>query len=245
MKKKNKKLKKKSILGKALILIGAVLILMNIHNKSDSWLRNRVVMLSGNDGFCSGEQVRTDKGEDYILSAGHCHELQDKEGNIEVITESGRHIKRKVIAEDQNSDLLLIEGLPNLRGIDIAKSDHRFESIRTFTHGGGMATYETDGHIIQDQHLDIPLFMAEDQDSISRCNMSKEKIESVQIFIFNVQMCMLSVDETITEALIVPGSSGGMIVDRSGDLVGVASASAGSFGSMVRLQDIRKFLANY
>jgi S1-C subfamily serine protease len=58
-------------------------------------------------------------------------------------------------------------------------------------------------------------------------------------------MCFLKVVEVATTAKVVPGSSGGMVVDDVGDLIGVVSASNGDFGFLVRLQDIKNFLAKY
>lgn len=51
--------------------------------------------------------------------------------------------------------------------------------------------------------------------------------------------------ETATTAEIVPGSSGGAIVNASGDIIGIASMTDGHFGYIVRLLDIQIFIANY
>lgn len=237
-----KKSKKNIISGIACLCLSLAMLLghMRSSSKSNQWLRDRVVMLIGNGALCSGEQVRSPSGKDYILSAGHCHALADGNDNIEVITEDGRHLSRRVIQEDPMSDLLLLEGIPNLQGIDIAEHSRRFEHVRTFTHGEGHKTYKTEGDLIDEQHLDVLLGEASD-----KCDMPKEKIKTMQIFIFEIKACVLSVNETITTAMIVPGSSGGMVVDDSGKLVGVCSASDSPFGALVRLKDIKAFLRNY
>jgi hypothetical protein len=239
-----KKNKQKKHIGKLLLTLGISIAIWGSLGKSDSYLRARSVMLMGANALCSGEQIHTTYGNDYILSAGHCAELAVN-GSIEVITESGKHLQRRVIAEDKNSDLLLIEGLPNLRGLDIAKSDHRFEHVRTFTHGSGLKTYMTEGELVQDQHLDIPLRLIEGDEDEAKCNLPKEKIKSMQVMFWNLKICALSVEETITTALIIPGSSGGMVVNDRGDLLGVCSASASPFGALVRLKDIKAFVNAY
>lgn len=235
---------KRKSLGKALIAVGIALGIVALNLNSEAHLRDRSVMLVSKLGSCSGEQVRAPSGIDYILTAGHCGVLAVN-GSIEVITESGKHLQRRVIAEDPKSDLLLLEGLPSLKGLEIANKSERFQHVRTFTHGKGMKTYKTEGELIQDDHLDVILSLMGEEGSADKCDMPKQKIEEIEVFIFKLKACCLSVDETITTALIVPGSSGGMVVDDGGKLVGVASASAGPFGALVRLKDIRKFLTAY
>lgn len=242
MKKKAKKIKRKGFLKKGLIAIGIALVLYGMRGKSDGYLRARSVMLLSAEGQCSGEQIHTFYGNDYILSAGHRNALIVA-GSVEVITESGEHMKRKVIAEDPNSDLLLVEGIPNLRGLDIAKSDYARQHVRTFTHGRGMATYETDGILVEDAKLDIPLREISTAAEESSCKAAKNKI--ILDYFSGGKVCLLSVEETITTAAIVPGSSGGMVVDDSGNLIGVCSAGNPPFGSLVRLKDIQAFVNKY
>lgn len=178
--------------------------------KSDAYIRNRVVMLVSPLGGCPGEQVRAASGKDYILSAKHCGSLSDKKGRIMVIDEAGHELMRKIIGLDAKSDLLIMEGIPNLRGFDVGSSTKRFQKIRTFGHGRGLPTYETDGVIIGD--IEIPL---------------------------------LPTPETAITGMIVPGCSGGPVMDSHGDLIGVMSASDGQLGFIVRLKDIQRFLKDF
>jgi S1-C subfamily serine protease len=212
--------------------------------KSESYLYNRAVKLISIRGTCSGEQVRAPSGIDYILTAAHCLPLA-QDGSITIITEDGRRMQRKVIAEDTRSDLLLLEGVPNLRGLDIADYSLPKEKVRTFTHGRGLDTYKTEGVLIQNIQLPVPLFAITSEGDIARCQMTKHRITDLDFGFMVIKVCLLDVQETITTAMIVPGSSGGMVVDANGDLVGVVSAGDGFFGYLVRLEDIRIFIRNY
>src|SRR5882724_5880489 len=89
----------------AFFVIGAFLPASTSKHRSEEWVIQRSVMLFGASGQCSGEQMRAPSGIDYILSAGHCHDIADESGNIWVKTEKGRILSRRVIAEDPLSDL--------------------------------------------------------------------------------------------------------------------------------------------
>lgn len=211
------------------------------HGQSDAHIKARSVKLEGNGGECSGEQVRSPSGVDYILTAAHCAPLAQA-GSIQVTTEGGRVLRRRVIAEDSASDLLLLEGLPNLQGLSIADKDYASQSVRTFTHGNRLDTYETDGVLIQDKKIKVMLgIIASDAQEAYCSSLPKYKIVDLVFF----KACVLDVEETVTTALVVPGSSGGMVVDDTGDLVGVVSASGEGFGFLVKLEDIKAFIANY
>lgn len=180
-------------------------------SKSDDYIRHQVVRLYSDEGSCSGEFVRAPSGKTYILTAGHCR-LLIHEGVIKVRDEDGRESEQPVLDQDSQSDLMLLSAPNNHPGLDLAQESHRFEDVRSFTHGSNLDTFETRGQIVQERDIDgVP-----------------EVADAPQ---------------TITTAWIVPGSSGGPVVDPSGDLIGVVSVSAGPFSGLVRLVDIKRFLA--
>lgn len=229
----------------ALLACTAALAVINLtDSRSDAQIKATVVKLVGDRGSCSGEQVRAPSGVDYILSAGHCAVLQDG-GSIEVVTEDGKHLERRVIAEDMNSDLLLLEGLPNVRGLDIASANRGDQHVRTFTHGKGMATYQTDGRLIENQKIQILEFIVFPGEAPKPCNGGKHRVVDLVSIFGSAAACILDVTETVTTAFILPGSSGGAVVDDSGSLVGVVSAGGGGLGYLVTIQDVRTFLNNY
>lgn len=239
----NKKVKiKKMSKRKAIIaiVIAALLVPYMALHKSESFLRSRVVKLKSSEGSCSGEQIRAPSGADYILTAGHCAVLADAQGSITVEMENGKEIQRKIIAESGSADLLLLEGIPHMRGIDIASSANPGTEVRTFTHGSGYRTYKTTGELVQQRHIQMLLGMGE-----CSSKAPKYKTEAIEIFGFQLKVCTLSVDLMMTTAMVVPGSSGGMVVNSSGDLAGVVSGGGDSFGGLVLAKDINEFVSGY
>lgn len=215
-------------------------------SKSDDAIRARVVKLSSARNMCTGEQVRAPSGVDYILTAGHCRLIADANGYMTVTTEDGKILKRKIIAEDEKSDLLLLEGLPGVQGLDIAQYVYEHQAIRTFTHGSNMVTHKTEGELIETHNVAVPMDLVEDDASAAKCtSQPKFKVLDLPSIFGSIRYCVLSVDEVATTAKITPGSSGGPVVDSSGDLVGVASATDENWGYLVTLKDIKAFIRNY
>ena len=223
------------------LLMAAALVVSNL-SPSDRSIKDRVVKLAGPEhGSCTGEQVRAPSGVDYILTAAHCRILE-KNGSIIVIDEAGHRLMRRVLAEDPTSDLLLLEGLPNVTGLKIAKHAYRSEHLRSFTHGGGMSTYKTEGEAIGVYRDMVMVRILESAKDAEEC-VSMPKYMVVDMLLFKV--CVLSVEFMASTVQVIPGSSGGPVVNRSGDLVGVVSALGGPTSYLVRLNDIQDFLAGY
>ena len=216
-------------------------------SSNESFLRNRVVKLTGNGRLCSGEQIKAPSGISYVLTAAHCLSTVDALGNVTITKDDGTSLVRKVIAEDSNSDLLLIEGLPNVEGVKIASRSYRGEKVRTFTHGRGHSTYLTDGELLEDRRSRAVIFDITTPEREAYCRKFKKYlVASEMVFgLFPAKFCVINVLETGTTANVQPGSSGGMVVDSSGALVGVVSTGDGVYGGLVRLSDIKAFLAGY
>jgi V8-like Glu-specific endopeptidase len=58
-------------------------------------------------------------------------------------------------------------------------------------------------------------------------------------------MCVVDTMEMASNADIVPGSSGGVVLDDDDQVVGVVSAGDGHFGYFVSTSDIRSFLTGF
>lgn len=224
---------------KVLVLLAILAYVAVPKGKSDQWIRDRVVRIHSSLGSCTGEQVRAPSGKDYILTAGHCSGLIE-DGKFHIITENGDNYYVGLLEESPTTDLMLLEGLPHLDGIRIAPDQERFDSVRTFTHGQDFDTYETDGVVVDSMDVEAPISPISDEASRAKClSMPKNKIASG----FLMDTCNLDVEETVTTAKVVPGSSGGPSVDSRGRLSGVVSGTNEHFGFMVSLDDIEDFLA--
>lgn len=237
-------MKKSRIIASLLLVVSVLTVALNL-GPSDSYIESRIVKLVSEHGSCSGEQVIGPSGESYILTAAHCKVLSDSACFITAISSKGKSLNRKVIAEDSKSDLLLLEGLPKLDGLEIADNYYAKQHVRTFTHWHGFATYKTEGVLIAPAHIKIELFEIENKAQENDCKMEKNEIIEMSFFGAQFKLCALSVVEIASTAFIAPGSSGGLVADDSGHLVGVVSAGGDGYGYFVTLSDVKAFLAGY
>jgi len=210
------------------------------YQKSDSYLRDRVVMLRGNNVSCTGVQVHGKSGKTYILTASHCRPILAEDGTTTAITENDNQYTVNFIAEDPDSDLMLLSS-PNRMYIDVAKSWKKHEHIHTMTHGKGMPSYRTDGEMLLEEITAVGLFNIDSQEAVIRCG-SMPKFSIALSWIGPV--CVLSTIQEITTAPILPGSSGGPLVNKDNELIGIASATDNedTFSTYVTLSDIHRFL---
>jgi hypothetical protein len=208
---------------------------------NDNQIRDRVFQLTGNDRACTGEQIKAPSGQSYILTAGHCRPLE-KDGQILATAEDGRSALRRVIAEDEKSDLLLLEGMPGVEGFSIAQSISRFEGVRAFTHGHKFPTYKTEGLLIGIERVKIGLFPVTSEEEAAKCK-AKAKQSLVDALFF--QICIMDIEETASTVAVVPGSSGGPVLNAHSEVVGVVSAGGEGFSYLVKLSDIGAFIRGY
>jgi S1-C subfamily serine protease len=233
-----KKMMMKKLLNKKVSIAFAVALVMSslLFSCNSINPRRSVVKLIGNGHKCSGEQVVVSSGHQYILTAGHCIVLANNLNTITVHTEDGRIIERSIIADDPNSDLLLLEGVPNLPALELANSDYPTEHVRTFTHGAGFETYKTEGELIEKHVIQIQM-------NLGVCVKDLPKYKNTIGALFPT--CVFEAEFYITNARATHGSSGGLVVNDNNKLVGVISAGNDDFTLIVPIDSIHKFLDNY
>lgn len=204
---------------------------------------DRSVKLLGPRDQCSGVQIHAPSGKDYILSAAHCVKVAGAERIFYVELEDKTHVNKKIVVEDPNSDLLLIEGLDAKEGLRISREVKQGQHIRTYTHGHGMDTYMTEGRLLAERNITIALGLV-GSDEVGACTDPKYRITYTDVLGAGIGMplCLLKVKEAVTNAPVLPGSSGGMVVDDQGDIVGIVSAKEDMLSWIVTLKDIKAFL---
>lgn len=207
---------------------------------TNTYIRDRVVKLENDLGECSGVQVKAHSGKSFILTAAHCGHL-NKDGFITVIAEDGNHYEKHILAEDDKADLLILEGIDSLSGLEVAANLIKTQVIRTFTHGHNLDTYMTEGVVIQESLIEPSVGLICPNSSVKYRQRDLYDIFTGQ----NIPGCYMSEMVTVTTALVVPGSSGGCVVDVNDELVGIVSATDGTFGYMVPIRDVQRFLKDF
>lgn len=207
---------------------------------SDAYIRNRVVKIHDIQGSsCTGVQVYAPSGKIYILTAAHCAEFMPN-GDALVNDEDGTEYPSYIVDIDQEKDLMLMSKISN-DAIDLAKSWYKYEKVHTLTHGKGMPTYRTNGELLDKEPAEIPMFPITDDASAKSCNKPYQKVVQGMFS----QICVAIFHSVMGTARVLPGSSGGPVLDEDGRLVGIVSFTDGFFSGYVALEDIKAFLKDH
>lgn len=239
-----------TILLKLLIYIGIAIMIIGImhphkkfeHKKDEKYIRDRIVKITNSEGQCSGVIVKANSGKNYILTAAHCA-LLFKDAPATVEFEDKVVSKEMIIKEDERSDLLIVSLSRDIDGLKIADKIKVYEHVHSSTHGLGMPTYRTDGDYIGDRLIEVPLGPADTIEQVLGCVSPKQKVHDFVFYGMPIRVCFMSTVQQITTAHIVPGSSGGAMLNDAQELVGIVSTSEGDmFGNTVTLHDIQEFM---
>jgi hypothetical protein len=209
---------------------------------SDAYLKNAIVKLYSKAGSCTGEEVIGSKSNKiYTLTAAHCRELFKKDGipvSVFAQLQNNKVVEVYFIAEDPASDLMLLTAA-GTQSLEIAKSVMFPERVHSITHGLGFPAFRTDGLLLGSVKIGVPIFSLSSAEDILRCAaMPKYQIDPLN------GVCILVADEYISNDYILPGSSGGALLDSDNHIIGIATAKSPDFSSWVQLKFIQSFLSD-
>lgn len=192
-------------------------------------------------GSCSGVQVQAPSGDLFVLSAGHCRPLAEN-GIILVSAQGKKPVPRMVIEESDKYDLMLIEALQNVPGVQVGRDPRSREPLYSVTHARGLKAQEGKGHAIQDIEVEL-LDHVIDSSNPNDCTAPKYRKKKIDMFFWEIEACMLVVNGTISDVSgIKPGSSGGPIFSRDGRLAGIVSGGGDGYTVSVLPSSVAEFL---
>lgn len=248
------------LLGKALkslLLIGGLLYLslntIDLHEKYLLYFKGqsvvRITNEIGNHGG-TGSHVKAPSGEVYILTNAHVCELGKETGTVFVAQDYYEtKIERRIIAVSPDTDLCLIEPLPDNRPLTIASNPpYSQEQVYALGHPKLYPLNLSKGRIIAEvpevRVLAFLIFTEEDEAS---CKAPKNRIEDIETIFGKLRVCLIAIPGYLTNVTILPGNSGSPVVDKWGRLVAVAFAgdNSSNWGIFVTHSDIMQFLKYY
>lgn len=222
----------------AIATTGIGAIAKHIEPSTDRYIRNRVVGIESDKGFCSGIQIQAPSGKTYILTAAHCYDIL-KDDKVEVTSEDGKKYTVSLVKIDRGMDLML---LTSPTGINIRVSDEvsLHEHVRTITRGGRHLVYKTEGEVLEEIKFKMGFYEIDSQDKLDQCLKEGRQVIPTLFAL----VCAGEMTNTVITALVIPGSSGGPAVNDKGELIGIVSTTSGSiFSGVVPLRMIKEFLA--
>lgn len=203
-------------------------------------VESSVVALYGNNSQCSGVQVRTPHNKILILSAGHCSILLEN-NKLRAMSSDGQAIDVKLVAMSENSDLMLLTPITE-NAIELADSITPGDMVITMTHGMNQPLFATFG-IAQEERM-IPGMGRAVTNEAERKQCLSRKMNRIESVMF-VAHCVSYSTLQMTTAWAKGGSSGGPAINESGKIIGILSVGSENASGLVRLSDIKSFLASY
>lgn len=225
---------------KALLIITCALLLYVAVYPTDAYIRRSVVQLTNGQMSCTGEQIIAPSGKLFVITAAHCRGISEGTEKMTAVLEDGSKQTISVIAEDPTSDLLILTPVKGIPGLSIASSIYAHQHARAFTHGRAYATYKTEGEIVQEGTFEAPIFEINSFIDLLRCQAQPKYHPEMGLF---SQSCVATLSEIIATVGVVPGSSGGAILNDRGQVLGICTGEQDPFSFWVKLDDIHRFLA--
>jgi len=220
-------------------------------------------------GGGTGFAIKAPSGESYIMTNSHVCGVSHDGQTVLVEDSDDNSMRRRIIANDPNSDLCLIESLPGITGLSVASHTPTIgDTLYVVGHPYLQPTHIAVGEMTGTQDITVALgfisivdpqtgeekLIPHDDGGIleANCHENKHRIISQEMivifFTVKVKMCVESIEDAYTTAVVIyPGNSGSPTVNAWGQVEGVAFAGDGStnWGSIVSLHDVKAFLKNF
>lgn len=188
-------------------------------------------LTNGYGAVCSGVQIKWQQHL-YILTAQHCASLENDKHEIIV---QAKHFKGKllrIIKRSETADVIVVEPYPQVPGIEIAKFAGLGEANTIYGFPDGFYKKLPNAHFIGLAQTQVD---TDDRPDPKHCLIHKwRKIEGLR--------CLDVLHLAELDKPVIPGTSGGPVVNRQGQVVGIISQTDHRHSFAVLLKDIRDVL---
>lgn len=211
-----------------------------MYKRSDSYIRDRVVMLKGDVGGCTGIEVKAASGKIYTLTAGHCKGITTT-GVYKATLEDGSEVELKKVAISVKDDLMLLTAASD-KSIDIATSIFQHQPIHTMTHGELYPSHRSDGEILEERIIQVAMYPLLTEEDTDQC---RKDGNTMGFSFFEGPVCVANLLNLMSTARVRPGSSGGPALNDANQLIGIVSTTEESgISGLVPLRIIQQFMAD-
>lgn len=204
-----------------------------------------VILVSPGKGGGTGFAVKTENGSLFTLTNDHICDLADENGTL-FANEQEQLVPLKVLHRSPYTDLCLVSPLLYKTPLKLGSKYYIGEKVFITGHGRLYDDTMTDGEVVQAKRVMVGV---REVDSKEECEIApKYKYVEINFIFTTVGICAIEVDAVITTAQILPGNSGSPVVNRSGELIGVAFASGSNDINrawVIPLKSIQEFLKHY
>jgi S1-C subfamily serine protease len=212
----------------SLILAGAIIygavITPELHNHYLRWNVGesvvKVVSPQTDESGGTGFAVKGASGEDYIMTNRHVCGVGTA-GLVKIKFHDGTFLYKRIKHIDKVHDLCLIEGVKGLKPLDIGKDLGVGEFLYVVGHPALRPLTVSSGEYIGREDIEL----AAEVETREACSGRVLELPPIYRFIYGVEfLCLLKYESMVTTAVIYGGNSGSPVVNRWGQLIGVAFA---------------------
>jgi S1-C subfamily serine protease len=185
---------------------------INVTTKRHAPERSIVAVLNkAQTGGGTGFAVKLPKtGATVIVTNEHVCRVAEN-GLVRIKTDSGRVYIRKVLAENAERDLCVVEGI-NIPALTLGQSPpNRFDEITVLGHPYLTPTVYSKGQYSHDEIVQVGAMSAD-----GSCPKGSEAQDSLFFTI-----CVREMEESFTTITIYPGNSGSPVLNSEGHVIGV------------------------
>ena len=228
----------------------------------------RIKVEPDNGGGGTGFQVTAPSGTNYIVTNSHvCKYIQEHDSaanaqTVVVVDDAGNWIRRRIIANSDQSDLCLVEGAPGIDGLSLGSEPKVGDHVTIVGHPHLRPTTLSSGEVIGSEDTQLLDYIMSVKDNLllafmlptkdGKCDLPMNEIKTVPVPLNDgggeVQLCLVNITGVyLTSVVIYSGNSGSPMVDFYGRVVGVAFAAddRDNYASVISLSDLKTFLAKY
>lgn len=224
-----------------------------------------VVYLTGERSGGTGSVVQNHRRQKYTLTNAHICRLQDKDGYLNYEKNNGDKGKIKVIEVSNTHDLCVLEAVPGLRPLSIAKSLEKHEKVWLIGHPALRPLTLENGYFVQYTDIDVMTQCNEEQLKKAKDELDKEMQELnkqckqptidcvMKLFnLISIQMrlqqgyCVIEYSAGYINAISYGGNSGSPVLNKWGNIIGVLFAGSGTQNTasyIVPIHFVRKFIS--
>lgn len=204
----------------------------------------KIVNEIGNSGG-TGVYINLPSGNKAILTNAHVCEVKNDKNIVWVKDSKNRAIPRKIIEISKISDLCLVEGLPNHRGLFLGSSVQLGQNISIIGHPRLWPKAMTSGEVFAKQFVQVLDHIIIDPVN-DKCDLPKNRKIHEDGFFGPIDFCIEYIESLMTTAQILPGNSGSPVVNDYGQLVGLVYAGNElGWAIIIQLKDIKEFIKPY
>ena len=179
-----------------MLLMSLIIKLPEMHyNYIRGSVGNKVVKITNLVGTSggTGSHVIAPSGRTYILTNSHvCSHVQEN-GIVQVTDASGNTLPRRVLLDASFTDLCVVEGMPGQTGLSLGSAPEIGDIVGVVGHPKLMPTTMTRGEIFAETEIEV-LDHVMTEDAADKCNLPKNKIETVDTWFGQVKVCVVKIN---------------------------------------------------